>query len=145
MTSEKVKFQMRISPDTGRKIKTAMPLANVRSQNEFVESTLRFYCSYLESQDSFSVRPPMLVAAIRVTVQNSENHICRLLFRLAVEMDVMMNILAAGMESPEEQLRMLRERCVQEVKKTHGTIATSGYCTKISCHAPQRHCAAVVQ
>ena len=60
MTSEKVKFQMRISPDTDRKIKTAMPLANVRSQNEFVANALRFYCSYLESQDSFSVLPPIL-------------------------------------------------------------------------------------
>lgn len=65
----------------------------------------------------------MLVSAIRATVQNSENHICRLLFKLAVEMDMMMNLLAAGMEIPEEQLRQLRGRCVQEVKKTHGVIS----------------------
>ena len=42
----------------------------------------------------------MLVAAIRATVQNSESHICRLLFKLAVEMDMMMNVLAAAMEIP---------------------------------------------
>ena len=108
---------MRISPETDRKIKTAMPLANCRSQNEFVEDALRFYCDYLASQDCFSVLPPMLVTAIRATVQNSEDHICRLLFKLAVEMDMMMNILAAGMDIPEEQLRALRGRCVQEVKK----------------------------
>lgn len=123
MREEKVKFQMRISPETDRKIKTAMPLANCRSQNEFVEDALRFYCDYLASQDCFSVLPPMLVTAIRATVQNSEDHICRLLFKLAVEMDMMMNILAAGMDIPEEQLRALRGRCVQEVKKTHGMIS----------------------
>lgn len=123
MREEKVKFQMRISPETDRKIKTAMPLANCRSQNEFVEDALRFYCDYLASQDCFSVLPPMLVTAIRATVQNSEDHICRLLFKLAVEMDMMMNILAAGMDIPEEQLRTLRGRCVQEVKKTHGMIS----------------------
>lgn len=122
MTSEKVKFQMRISPDTDRKVKTAMPLANVRSQNEFVEQALRFYCDYLASQDSFSVLPPILVSAIRATVQNSETHICRLLFKLAVELDMTMNILAAGMEIPEGQLRELRGRCVQNVKKTNGGI-----------------------
>ena len=65
----------------------------------------------------------MLVAAIRATVQNSENHICRLLFKLAVELDMTMNILAAGIEIPEEQLRQLRGRCVQEVKKTHGMVS----------------------
>lgn len=123
MREEKVKFQMRISPETDRKIKTAMPLANCRSQNEFVEDALRFYCDYLASQDCFSVLPPMLVTAIRATVQNSEDHICRLLFKLAVEMDMMMNILAAGMDIPEEQLRALRGRCIQEVKKTHGMIS----------------------
>ncbi|MBP3509311.1 hypothetical protein [Oscillibacter sp.] len=122
MTDDRVKFLMRIDPDTDRKIKTAMPLSNCRSQNEFVEKALQFYCDYITSQDSFSVLPPMLVAAIRATVQNSESHICRLLFKLAVEMDMMMNVVAAGMEIPEEQLRALRGRCVQEVKKTQGAV-----------------------
>ena len=110
MADEKVKFLMRIDPDTDRKIKIAIPLANCRSQNEFVEKALQFYCDYVASQDCFSVPPPMLVAAIRATVQNSESHICRLLFKLAVEI-------------PEEQLRELRGRCVQEVKKTPGMIS----------------------
>ena len=74
-----------------------------------MEKALQFYCDYVASQDCFSVLPPMLVAAIRATVQNSESHICRLLFKLAVEMD---NIR-----------RELRGRCVQEVKKTPGMIS----------------------
>ena len=74
MPDEKIKFLMRIDPDTDRKIKAAMPMANCRSQNEFVEKALQFYCDYAVSQDCFSVLPPMLVAAIRSTVQGSENH-----------------------------------------------------------------------
>lgn len=35
---------------------------------------------------------------------------------------MMMNIMAAGMEIPEERLRSLRGHCVQNVKKTHGSI-----------------------
>ena len=34
MADEKVKFLMRIDPDTDRKIKIAIPLANCRSQND---------------------------------------------------------------------------------------------------------------
>ena len=34
MADKKVKFLMRIDPATDRKIKTAIPLANCRSQNE---------------------------------------------------------------------------------------------------------------
>ena len=33
---------------------------------------------------------------------------CRLLFKLAVELDIVVNVLAAGMEIPDEQLRTLR-------------------------------------
>lgn len=123
MSEEKTRIHTRITPETEHKIAAAMPLSNCQTKNEFVENAIRFYCDYLASQDCFSVLPPMLVSAIRATVQNSENHICRLLFKLAVEMDMMMNILASGMEIPEEQLRTLRGRCVQEVKKTRGMIS----------------------
>ena len=123
MTDEKIKFLMRIDPDTDRKIKSAMPLANCRSQNEFVEKALRFYCDYISSQDAFAVLPPMLVSALRTTVQSTEDHICRLLFKLAVEMDMMMNVLAAGMEIPEEQMEALRPQCVRNVKRTHGMVS----------------------
>ena len=34
MADDKVKFLMRIDPDTDRKVKTAIPLAICRSQNE---------------------------------------------------------------------------------------------------------------
>ena len=122
MTEEKVKFLMRIDSDTDRKIKTAMPLANVRSQNEFVENALRFYCDYLASQDCFSVLPPMLVSAIRATVQSSETHICRILFKLAVEENLMGNLVAAGMDVALDTLRKTRVRCVKEVRETNGEI-----------------------
>ena len=48
---------------------------------------------------------------------------CHLLFKLAVEQDMVMNVLAAGMEIPDEQLKALRGRCVQDVKKTGGSIS----------------------
>ncbi len=122
MAEEKVRFQMRITPDTDRKIKAAMPLANCRSQNEFVEKALQFYCDYLTASDCTTILPPIYLSALRGTVQDTENRICRLLFKQSVEMDMMMNVLAAGMEIPEEQLRQLRGRCVQNVKKTNGSI-----------------------
>lgn len=122
MTEEKVKFLMRIAPETDRKVKAAMPLSNCRSQNEFVEKALQFYCEYLTAQDTFCALPPVLLSAIRATVQASESRICRLLFKMAVEQDMTMNVLAAGMEIPQSQLDRLRPQCVQHVKKTGGSV-----------------------
>ena len=126
MAEEKVRFQMRIDPDTDRKVKAAMPLANCRSQNEFVEKALRFYCDYLMADDCTSVLPPIYLSALRGTVHDTENRICRLLFKLAVEQDMVMNVLAAGMEIPDEQIQKLRGHCVDNVKKTNGNVTLEG-------------------
>lgn len=123
MTDEKVKFLMRIDPDTDRKIKAAMPRANCRSQNEFVEDALQFYCNYLASEDVAEFLPPIILHALRGTIQCSEERISRLLFKLAVEMDMMMNVLAVGMEVPAEDLEKLRAQCVRNVKATNGSIS----------------------
>ena len=67
--------------------------------------------------------PPALVSALNATLHSMEDRICRLLFKLAVEMDMMMSVLASGMEIPSEQLERLRPQCVRNVKKTSGSIS----------------------
>ena len=59
---------------------------------------------------------------------------CRLLFKLAVELDMVMNALAAGMEIPDEQLRTLRSRCIQDVKNRRQYLA--GRCRSLSMKRP---------
>ena len=122
MPEEKTSIHTRITADTERKIAAAIPLANCQSQNEFVEKALHFYCDYLTSSDCTTVLPPIYLSALKGTVQDTENRICRLLFKLAVEIDMMMNVLAYGMEISEDTLRDLRGHCVQNVKKTNGSV-----------------------
>ena len=55
-------------------------------------------------------------------MQDTENRIARLLFKNAVELDMVMNVLAAGMEISDDTLKSLRARCIQNVKKTGGTV-----------------------
>jgi len=122
MTEEKTRIHTRITAETERKIETAMPLSNCQSQNEFVEKALHFYCDYLLTGDCTTILPPIYLSALKGTVQDTENRICRLLFKLAVELDMVMNVLAAGMEIGDDALRSLRGRCVQNVKKTNGSV-----------------------
>ena len=122
MPREKIKFALRMSPETQELVKEMCPRDNCHSQNEFIEKAIRFYAGYVSGQEAVAYLPLALSSVLRGTVQDTENRICRLLFKLAVEMDMVMNVLAAGMEIPEEQLRSLRERCVQNAKKTSGSV-----------------------
>ena len=122
MATEKIKFALRIAPETQKLVKDLCPRDNCQSQNEFIDKAIRFYAGYLSAKDAVDVLPPALVAALKGTVQGSEGRIARLLFKLAVELDIMMNILAAGMGVSESDLKQLRERCVREVRQTGGNI-----------------------
>ena len=101
----------------------AFPNANCRSRNEFVEEAIRFYSDHIISREVTDFLAPALVSALRATVQGSENRIARLMFKQTVELSMMMNVLAAGLEIDDSQLDELRWRCVQNVKKTNGSIS----------------------
>ncbi len=122
MPREKIKFALRMSPETQQLVKKMCPRDNCQTQNEFIEKAIRFYAGYVSGQEAVSYLPPALTSVLRGTVQDPENRICRLLFKLAVEVDMMMNVLAYGMEVSEDTLRDLRGHCVQNVKKTNGSV-----------------------
>lgn len=110
-------------PSTLAAIDTAMQQANCKSRSQFLEKAAQMYAGYISADNALAYLPPALAAAIRGSIQDSENRIARLLFKLAVELDMSMNVLAAGMEIDDETLKSLRGRCVQNVKKTGGSIS----------------------
>ena len=120
---EKIKFALRISPQTQELVKELMPMDNCQTQNEFIEKAIRFYAGYLMGNAASDFLPQALVSAIRGTLQDSENRTSRLLFKLAVEVDMMMHLFATAMEIEPEILEKLRGLCVREIKKTNGSIS----------------------
>ena len=122
MAREKIKFALRIAPETQQLVKELCERDNCQSQNEFIEKAIRFYAGYVSGKEATAYLPPALVAAMRGTVQDSENRIARLLFKLAVEVNMMMNVLAAGLSLRTDTLHDLRDKCVREVSRTNGQI-----------------------
>ena len=123
MPREKIKFALRISPETQQLVKDLCPKDNCKTQNEFIERAIHFYAGYLATEDAADYLPSLYSTVLRGIVHDSENRICRLLFKLAVEIDMMMHVLAAGLEISEEKLVQLRGHCVREVKSTNGSVS----------------------
>lgn len=109
-------------PSTLEVLDRGAQIGNCKSRSEFIERAVQFYAGYLSGQDASAYLPPALVAALDATLRATEDRLCRLLFKLAVEMDMMMNVLSAGMEIPAEQLERLRPQCVRNVKRTSGSV-----------------------
>jgi Arc/MetJ-type ribon-helix-helix transcriptional regulator len=95
---------------------------NFKNKSEFIYNAVDFYIGYLNSRNSSAYLSKILMSALQATLKETELRHANNIFRLSVEMSMMMNILAAGLEISDEDLRKLRGRCVKEVKASRGKI-----------------------
>ena len=119
---KKQRIAVWLYPDTLRAIDNAMEQANCKSRSEFLENSARMYAGYISANNALTYLPPVLVSAVRGAVQDTENRIARLLFKQAVELDMVMNVVAGTMRVDEETVKQLRATCIENVKKTGGTV-----------------------
>ena len=122
MPREKIKFALRIRPETQQLVKDIFPLDGCENQSEFIEKAIRFYAGYVTSKNGTEFLAPILVSALQGTVENAENHIARLLFKLAVEIGINSNITAAVNDISDESLDTVRLNVAQEVARTNGIL-----------------------
>ena len=87
-----------------------------------LEKAILFYTGYLSAEDNRAYLPSVIVSTMKGIVAESENKQGRALFKLAVEMAIMMNLIAAKSDVDELMLERLRGACVAEVKRLNGNF-----------------------
>ena len=96
--------------------------ANVRSRNEFVNEALRFYCGYLTARQAENYLLQSLSSVMTGTVQDSENRLARMDFKIAVELSKLSQVIAYTHEVDEEDMKRLHAKCVEEVRRINGAV-----------------------
>ena len=103
-------------------IDSAMPKVDAVSRSQFICKAVEYYLAALNVKDISNILSPAVESSIRASVRLSEMNISSILFKLAVETDMMMHITAATNDIDETTLKNLRESCIYDVKTTIGTI-----------------------
>lgn len=111
-----------LSPETFALLDEMVKRGNCRSRSELIEKALKFYNGYLRSTQENEFLPIALSSAMSGIVKSSEDRIARVLFKNAVEIAMMMNVLSATAEIDESTLKKLRAKCIKDVKGTLGKI-----------------------
>lgn len=96
--------------------------ANVRSRNEFVSEALRFYIGYVHARKAENYLIQSLSSVMTSTVQDSENRLARMDFKLAVELSKLSQVIAYTHDVDEESLKKLHGKCVEEVKRINVAV-----------------------
>lgn len=123
MPKDKYKFALWLHPDTLEKVKELYRQDDCRSKSEFIEKAIRFYIGRLTAEDGVSYLPNAFLSNMKSIVTESDNRHSKMLFKLAVELAVMMNVVAASNEIDEISLARLRGECIQEVKRLNGNFS----------------------
>ena len=98
--------------------------ANVRSRNGFVTKALKFYCGYLNSRKAENYLLQSLSSVLTSTLQDTENRLARMDFKIAVELSMLAHMIAYHSESriDESVFRKLHAKCVEEVRRLNGAV-----------------------
>lgn len=119
----KRKFALYIRESTLAEVRKWYPLDGCTSQSEFIEKAVQFYIGFISSQNGSDYLPKIIISTLKGIVNESDNRIGRILFKMAVEQAITMNVVAATCGISRDQLEKLRGTCVSQVKRTNGSYS----------------------
>ena len=116
-------IQFRAQPDTVRRIEQWYKSNGCEHKNEFVENAVNFYVSYLTLHDYNALLPAAVKSVIDGRLGQFEEHMAYLLFKQAVETDMVAALNAAAFDWNDDALHRLRRDSIRNVKETNGRIS----------------------
>ena len=118
----KFKFALYLHPETYEQVNQWYRKTDCRSKSEFIEKAIQFYVSYLTAEDGGSYLPNAFLSTMKSIVAESDNRHSKMLFKQAVELAMLLNVVAATFKIDRDTLGRLRGECVKEVKRTNGNF-----------------------
>ena len=122
MNKDKKRHTVWLTPDAWNQVETSYTKDNCTTKNEYIEKAIRFYTGYLNTQNAASYLPRVLADVLEGKLGALGTRIGKLLFKLAVEQDMIANITAAVNEVHLDDVERLRARCIREIRQTNGVI-----------------------
>ena len=117
---KKVRFALYVNQSALDLVDEYFEKDNCFSKSEFIENAIRFYVSYLSSDTNIPYLSTVVMSTMDSLLKENTNRLSKLIFKLAVELAITMNVVAANQGVDKEVLKSLRGECIKEVKKTNG-------------------------
>ena len=118
--SDKVKISVWIEPSLLEEADRMVGKDDSRNRSEFITKAIRAYLSYIYAKDGTSMLPNHFLSSLKAMLSQTDTRFGRMLFKVAVELAMVQNILASIQEIDPVSLERLRGECVKEVKRTNG-------------------------
>ena len=119
----KSRLTFRPSDETRQRIEQWYKADNCNSLNDFIEKAVNNYIDRLEINDDNCLLPTAISSAINGRIGLLEKNLSSLSFNHAVELDMIVSIVAEAFNFSREDMKQLRAQSVKNVKNTNGRIS----------------------
>ena len=123
MVKGKERATVWFSPAIKAKVEDHYRADNCKSQSEFIEKAVEFYLGYLNAKNASAFLPGVLSTVLIGALDNFGHRIGSILFKQAVDINLMGHLLAEDTDMDKRDYELLRGRSVREVKSTNGGIS----------------------
>lgn len=120
---EKYTLTIRMDDEIKQEIQERMDDAHVRSLNAFVLKAIEFYLGYLRQGKNLNYISPILASAVKGEMKNIEHNLSEIIFKAAVQLSMLTQIVADEKEFYPEYLDELQKWCAEKVASTNGIIS----------------------
>lgn len=120
--ADKTKFSIRVDRQLLELADACIAGGTARSRTGLIEDALRFYLGYLMAGKAEDYLLQSLSSVMTGTVQDCENRLARMDFKIAVELSKLSQVIAYTHDVDEEALARLHAKCVEEVKRINGAV-----------------------
>ncbi len=121
--SKKEKFALYLTPEKKAVLERRYQEDGSRSLTAFIERAVDFYLDYLSANDAELFLPTALKSYVDGRLGQMEDRMSALLYKQAVEQDMVAGILADAYQFSEEDLKRHRAKSISNVKKTNGRVS----------------------
>ena len=121
--SKKEKFPLYLSPEKKATLERRYTEDGSRSITAFIERAVDFYLDYLSANNAGLFLPTSIKSYVDGRLGQLENRMASLLYKQAVEQDMVAGILADAYQFNEDDLQRRRTESINNVKKTNGRIS----------------------
>ena len=98
------------------------PVSLDAAMNEFIDKAVSFYADWLSANRN-DMLPMAIASAMNGRLKILEKNLSSLSFRYAVELDMLMGIIADTMQLDRDDLKRRRAQSVKNVRQTNGRVS----------------------
>lgn len=92
------------------------------SPSDFIRDAIEFYVEWTNRESSEKFLTPALESVMRGIVQDSDDRMGCLLYKLAVDVDMLSHLVMRDYNYSDEELNQIRQMSIRRVNDTNGRI-----------------------